>query len=241
VYANDFRHPVLLAKEAATLDQLSEGRFELGIGAGYLAGDYLPTHMPLDPPGVRVSRLAESVHLIKRLLAGEKVTFAGTYYALTEYANYPMPVQTPHPPLYLAGGSQRVLSLAGREADIVGVMVSSRDGKLDFTTDSPVATAQRIQWVREAAGERFDRLELNTIVFNVTITDDRQQAAEAVARQWGVTPEHILNSIHFLIGTVDEMCDDVQRWREQYGISYIGTVQENIDTLAPVVARLAGC
>jgi probable F420-dependent oxidoreductase len=240
VYANDFRHPALLAREAAALDALSNGRFELGIGAGYLEVDYATTSIPLDPPGVRVSRLIESVSLLKRLLAGETVTMTGKYYTVTELTNFPPVVQQPHPPLFIAGGSKRVLSLAGREADIVGLIMPSRGGSLDFADCSAVATLQRIDWVRDAAGERFANLELNTLIFNVTITDHRQQVADALSRDLGFPAEHILDSVHFLIGTVDEIVEDIRMWRERFGISYIAVLQEYMEALGPVVARLAG-
>ena len=240
VFDNDFRHPALLAKEVATLDQLSGGRFELGLGAGWKAVEYASTGIPFDPPGVRVSKLTESVHIIKRLLAGEKVTFDGIYYTLADLENFPLPVQTPHPPLLIGGGGKRVLSLAAREANIVGLLVRSSGGKLDITDCSTAATNQRIQWIREAAGERFDSLELNTLVFNVIVTDHRQQAADQLGRERGLAAEHVLDSTHFLVGTIEQISEDIQRWREQFGISYITVFPYNMDDFAPVVTRLAG-
>ena len=240
VFANDFRHPALLAREAAALDVLSNGRFELGLGAGYLGQDYATTHIPFDRPDVRVSRLAEAVTLLKRLLAGETVTLAGTYYSVTKLTNFPTPVQHPYPPLFIAGGSQRVLSLAAREADIVGLLTRSHGGTLDLTDCSAAATLRRIEWIRTAAGARFDALELNTLVLHVTITDHRQEAAENLARRLGLPAEHILDSIHFLVGTVDQIVEDIQMWRERFGISYIAVIHEHMEALAPAVARLAG-
>jgi probable F420-dependent oxidoreductase len=240
VFANDFRHPALLAREAAALDALSNGRFELGIGAGYLAQDYAMTNIPLDAPGIRVNRLTESVVLLKRLLAGETVSMTGAYYTVTDLTNFPPSVQQPHPPLFIAGGSKRVLSLAAREANIVGLLTRSQGGNLDLTDCSSTATLRRIEWIREAAGERFASLELNTLVLNVTITDHRQQAADDLAQAFGLPAEHILDSIHFLIGTVDQVVEDIQMWRERFGISYIAVIREYMEALAPAVARLAG-
>jgi probable F420-dependent oxidoreductase len=240
VFANDFRHPAVLAKEAATLDLLSGGRLELGLGAGYLAPDYALTGIALDPPGVRVSRLMESVQIIKGLFGDEPVTFAGRYYTITDLEGYPKPVQRPHPPLYLAGGSKRVLSLAAREADIVGLVPPSGGGKLDFLEASMAATMQRVEWVRHAAGERLAALELNTLLFAVVVTEHRQQAAEQLAATRGTTAEQVLDSIHFLVGTVEQMVEQIHMWRERLGISYITVLQEYMDALAPVVARLAG-
>jgi probable F420-dependent oxidoreductase len=214
VFANDFRHPAVLAREAASLDLLSGGRFELGIGAGYLGSDYAMTGIPLDPPGVRVRRLAESVRIIKGLFGDEPVTFKGTYYSVTGLAGYPKPHQRPHPPLLIAGGGKRVLSLAAREADIIGLLMQSRSGGLDFSSGSSAATAERIEWVRQAAGDRFDDLEFNTLVFGVVITDHRQRAAEEIAQPLGLTSEQLLDTVHFLVGTIDQITQDMKMWRE---------------------------
>jgi probable F420-dependent oxidoreductase len=240
VFANDFRHPAVLAKEAATLDLLSGGRFELGIGAGYMGSDYALTGIPLDPPGVRIGRLAESVQIVKGLFGEAPVTFQGTYYHISGLEGYPKPLQHPHPPIMIAGGGKRLLSLAAREADIVGLVPKSNNGALDFTDLSPTVTEQRIAWIRQAAGDRFEQLELNTLLFGVVITHQRQAAAEELAQAFGATAELVLNSIHFLVGTVDQMVEDVRMWRERYGISYILVIQRFMDALAPVVARLAG-
>jgi probable F420-dependent oxidoreductase len=240
VFANDFRHPAVLAKEAATLDVLSEGRFELGIGTGYLGPDYATTGIPFDPPGVRVSRLRESIHIIKGLFADDPVTFTGTYYSITGLEGYPKPHQRPHPPLLVAGGGRRLLSLAAREADVVGLMMRSRGGGLDFSSGSTAATAERVEWVRQAAGDRFDDLEFNTLVFGVVVSAHRHQAADDLARPFGLTGEQLLDTVHFLVGTVDQIIEDMQMWRERFGISYITVQQDHMEALAPAVARLAG-
>jgi probable F420-dependent oxidoreductase len=240
VIDNDFRHPALLAKEAATLDLLSGGRLELGIGAGYAEYDYAATGIPLDPPGVRVSRLAEAVQIIKRLLAGETVTFTGDSYTIHELVCHPHPLQQPHPPLMIGGGSKRLLSLAAREADIVSLVPKAKVGALDFNDGSHAATEQKIAWIRAAAGERMAALELNTLVFECLVTDQRQRVAEEVAQKWGMPVEHVLDSVHFLIGTVEHMTEEVQMWRERFGISYVTVFPQAMDAFAPVVAKLAG-
>jgi probable F420-dependent oxidoreductase len=240
VFANDFRHPVVLASEAATLDVLSEGRFEFGIGTGYLGPDYAMAGFSLDPPGVRVGRLEESVQIIKGLFGDEPVTFTGNHYSVTGINGYPKPHQRPHPPLLIAGGGKRVLSLAAREADIIGVMMQSREGRIDFTSGSSTATAERVEWVRQAAGNRFANLEFNTLLFGVVISNHRQRAADDLARPLGLTGEQLLDTVHFLVGTVDQITEDMQRWRERFGISYIAVLPEYMDALAPAVARLAG-
>jgi probable F420-dependent oxidoreductase len=237
---NDFRHPAVLAKEAATLDVLSGGRFELGIGAGYKGADYEQTGIPFDAPGIRVSRLIESISIIKGLFGLEPVTFAGTYYTITQLNGYPKPIQDPHPPILVAGGGQRILSLAAREGDIIGLLMRSKGPSLDFTDGSVAMTAQRVEWVRQAAGDRFDALEFNTLVFDVVVTDHRHEAAEQIGKQWGVTGEQVLDTVHFLVGTIDQITEEVQMWRERLGISYITVMPDCMETFAPVVARLAG-
>ena len=238
VFDNDFRHPAVLAKEAATLHVLSGGRFELGIGAGYRGPDYELSGIQFDPPGVRVSRLAESVQVIKGLFGDVPVTFAGSYYSVNNLVGYPRTDQ--RPPLLIAGGGKRMLTLAAREADIVGLVMQSRDGTLDLTSGSTAATAERVEWVRQAAGDRFDHLELNTLVLGVVITDHRQQAADEMARPLGLTGAELLDTVHFLVGTVDQITEDIQMWRERFGISYIAVLPEYLEALAPSVARLAG-
>src|SRR5437016_11924644 len=154
VFDNDYRHPIVLAKEAATLDLLSDGRFELGIGAGWHGPDYEQTGIPFDPPRVRVSRLEEAVTVIKRLFGEEPVNFSGKYYTINGLTGLPRPVQRPHPPIFIAGGGKRVLSLAAREADIVGLHVKTyADGSGgDVSSTSGDATLEKLEWVRQAAG-----------------------------------------------------------------------------------------
>ena len=240
VIDNDFRHPALLAKEAATLDLLSGGRLELGLGAGWKLQDYATTGIPFDAPGVRVSRLIESVQIVKRLLQGETVTFAGEYYTLQALVGEPKPIQQPHPPLFIGGGSKRLLSLAGREANIVGLVPKAAGGTLDFTDIAHTATAQKLEWVRAAAGERFAALEINTLVFDVMVTDHQQAAAEELGQRWGVPADAILGSVHFLVGTVTQIAETVQLWRERFGISYVTVFPKDLEIFAPVVAQLAG-
>jgi probable F420-dependent oxidoreductase len=245
VFDNDFRHPAMVAKEAATLDLLSDGRFELGIGAGWHGPEYEQVGIPFDPPGVRVSRLEEAVTVIKALFGEEPVTFSGKYYTINGLVGLPRPAQRPHPPIFIAGGSKRVLSLAGREADIVGLHLRTyADGSGgDISSTSVDATQEKLDWVREAAGDRFDQLEFNVLAPRLAITDNPRQAADdlaAKANRPGLTPELLLESPNALIGTVDEIVDTLQMRRERYLISYIVVIDEDVETFAPVVARLAG-
>jgi probable F420-dependent oxidoreductase len=174
VFANDLRHPALLAQEAATIDVLSAGRLELGLGSGWLGMDYEALGLPLDPPGVRVSRLGEADPLVKRLCSGEAVTHQGSYYRVRGLQLVQKPLQRPHPPLLVGGGGRRVLSLAAREADIVSLDIrGTADGTKDVTTVMAEAVAQMVDWVRQAAGERFGALELHGLVEDVLVTADR--------------------------------------------------------------------
>jgi len=247
VLGNDFRHPVILAREAATIDLLSEGRLELGIGTGYAHDEYVAMGVPFDPPRVRVSRFEEAVQIIKKLFTEEDVTFTGNYYTISNLNALPRPAQKPHPPILIGGGSPRMLSIATREADIVSVNVKTGyEGELDWKSATAKATDQKIEWIRQAAGERFDELELNILVVAVIITKDCQTAAEKLAKEWELDLEKIsiaelLESPHLLFGSEDEMIEELQRRRERYGISYYSIYGEQyLETLAPIVARLAG-
>jgi probable F420-dependent oxidoreductase len=247
VFDNDFRHPAQLAKEAATLDLLSDGRFELGIGAGWDKADYDQVGLPFDRPGVRIERLTEAVAIIKQFFTQEAVSFAGTHYRVTGLPAVPKPQQRPHPPIFIGGGGERVLSLADREADIVGIHRKIKaDGTVDASERTEAALERRVAWIRQAAGERFASLELNLQV-GVAITTDRQRAAEelvqrvyARAGHTGVTANVLLTSPYWLIGTVDQVVGQVQHLRATYGISYLMVGDYDMEAFAPVVARLAG-
>jgi probable F420-dependent oxidoreductase len=234
VFDNDYRHPVVLAKEAATLDLLSDGRFELGLGAGYLRSEYEQAGLPFDPSGVRINRLAEAIRVMKGLFADEPCAFSGTYYTVTSLNGLPKPIQRPHPPLFLGGSGQRMLSLAGHEANIVSLAVN------DVADATAEASLQKLAWIRQAAGGRFDELELHSSVFIIQVTDHRQQMIEETAHRLGLSTGQITQSPHMLIGTLDQIVEDLQRRREQFAISYIGVEEKDLDTFSPVVARLAG-
>lgn len=247
VFDNDFRHPVMLAKEAATLDLLSGGRFELGLGAGWERSEYEQAGIAYDPAGVRVSRMEEALHIVKGLFADGPFSFSGSYYTVTALEGHPKPVQRPHPPILIGGGGKRLLSIAAREATIVGFTPTFRaDGSgTDYTDATPAALEQKITWVRQAAGEQFDQLELNILIGQVFTTEEREQAALFIASTLapgvtGITPELVLSIPYLLIGTVDQISADLLARREQYGISYVTVFEKNLETLAPVVERLAG-
>jgi probable F420-dependent oxidoreductase len=243
VFDNDYRHPVVLAKEAATIDLLSEGRFDLGLGAGWMASDYEQAGIPFDSAGTRISRMEEALKIIKGLFTGEPFTFAGEHYRVTGIEGSPRPVQKPHPPILLGGGGRRMLRIAAREADIVNVNFDLREGAVKpelVRTGLAEATDEKLGWIREAAGDRIEGIELSVTIFLANITDDRESVATVMAAGVGVDPQDILAMPHFLIGAVDQVVEDLQRRRERYGISYVIIPGEAAEAFAPVVARLAG-
>lgn len=245
VFDNNYRHPALLAKEVAAIDLFSGGRFELGLGAGALQIDYDQSGLVFDRPGVRIRRLEESVTLIKRFFTQDTVTFAGEFYTVTDLVAAPKPVQRPHPPIFIGGGGQKTLTLAAREADIAGLEHRVKDGAdtFDAFEHSEAALAQKVAFLREAAGSRFPSIELNHGIRKLIITDDRRAAAERRAREraaTGVTPEQVLDDPYMFIGTIEFLVETLQRRREQYGISYLHVPFQDIEVFAPVVARLAG-
>ena len=245
VFSNDYRHPAMLAKEIATLDALSNGRLELGLGAGFSKAEYDRAGMPFDPPGERVDRLEESIHVLKGLFGERPFTFAGKHYAVTGLDGYPKPVQRPHPPLLIGAAGKRMLSIAAREADIIGFQTTSTSHGA-MTDDGSVRLApavfQRVEHVRQIAGERFGRIELS-MVATMVFAGQRQSAAERLARKrgWsGLSPEQVLEMPSVFIGSIDHVADEMRARRERYGFSYYVILDRAMNAVAPLVARLAG-
>jgi probable F420-dependent oxidoreductase len=244
VLGNDYKHPVVLAREAATVDLLSGGRLELGLGAGWMTADYEKAGLELDRPGVRIDRLEESLAILKGLMADGPFTFHGKHYSVTDLDGEPKPVQRPHPPLIIGGGAPKILGLAAREAAIVGVNANLRGG-VAVSDDSArsmtgTATDEKLAWLREAAGTRFDDLELQSFVGFTTFTDDRSSLAEMMAGAFGVAPEEALETPVVLAGTLEQMIDDVQARRERWGMSYVVVGIDVMKRFAPAVAKLVG-
>ncbi len=240
VLCNDFRHPAFLAKELATLDLLSDGRFEFGLGAGYLPSDYEQSGLTQDSVGTRLERFEEAIRLYKQLFGEETVHFEGKHYTISGAQGLPKPAQKPFPPLYIGGGGKRVLSFAAREADIVGIAHKNSAHGMDLVNTTEEPTSQKIAWIREAAGERFSQLELSIMAFRVVITNQRDQVAQQIGGRFRVSPAQALDSVQLLIGTVDQITETLWQRRERYGISYIVILEESLDVFAPVVARLSG-
>jgi probable F420-dependent oxidoreductase len=243
VWCNDYRHPVVLAKEAATLDLLSDGRLDLGIGAGWMVADYEQAGIPLDRAGERIDRMVEAIDVLEGLFADGPFSYGGRHYRIEGLEGRPKPVQRPRPPFLIGGGGPRFLRLAGQRADIVGINFNLAGGAIDASVGQD-ATAERYQeklgWVREGAGDRFDDLELHLRVFLTNVTDDRRGMAELLAAGFGLTPEQGLASPYALVGTTAQIAEDLRERRERFGVSYVTVDQDVIGDFAPVVAELAG-
>ncbi len=243
VFSNDYRHPVLLAREAATIDRLSGGRLEFGIGAGWMTTDYQTTGITLDPPSRRIERLDEALTVIEGAWSAQPFDFDGDHYRVTGLDARPAPAQRPRPPIVVGGGGRRILELAGRRADVVHLNPRLAAGVIDHRAGpsaTEAATLEKIDWIRGAAGERFDDLELGARVHLAVIADDRDSIYEAMAGGFGLTPEEARRSPHALCGTVEQICDDLVERREVLGISAIGLSANSLDDMAPVISRLAG-
>ncbi|MGD0880684.1 MAG: TIGR03621 family F420-dependent LLM class oxidoreductase [Acidimicrobiales bacterium] len=243
VFGNDYRHPIVLAKEIATLDLVSEGRVEFGLGAGWMTADYERSGMAHDPPGERISRMAESLAIMKSLWSTGAATFEGQHYRITDAIGAPLPYRRPHPPIIIGGGGRRVLGIAAREADIVGVNPSLAAGYVGpevLETTTAEYYEERIGWIREAAGERFDDLELQVLTFLVQVVPDRADALDRLAQMMGVTAEQVDGSPIALIGTVEQIVERLVERRERFGFSYVVVHEAEMEAFAPVVAALAG-
>ncbi len=243
VIDNDFRHPAMLAKEAATLDLFSRGRFELGIGAGWLRAEYEQTGMQYDSPGTRIERLSEAIGVIKGAWRSEPFTFAGKHYQITGLDTFPKPLQQPHPPILVGGGHRKILRLAGREANSVGILTTSvATGVVvaDPQEQLPAAVDQKLAWVREGAGERFTSIELSMFP-NILVSETRRATTEAwlAERGWsGMSVEDAWQMPVLLVGSVEQIVADLLERRERYGFSYLIIADKYLDAFAPVVARL---
>jgi probable F420-dependent oxidoreductase len=245
VLDNDYRHPVMLAKEAATIDYLSGGRLELGIGAGWLRREYESAGIPFERTGLRIDRLIESIQVLKGLLGGGPFSFNGEHYSIADLEIVPRPAQQPRLPILIGAGKPRMLRLAGREADIVSILTTSVvSGTLAADPSERLAgeVARKLEHVREGAGDRFDQIELNLIP-TVQLVDDRDATVRQfrVERGWDdLSDRDVLEMPSVFIGSLDEIVQDMRERRERYGFSYYVFSDTQIDTAAPIVERLAG-
>jgi probable F420-dependent oxidoreductase len=243
VFDNDYRHPVVLAKQMATLDLASEGRVEFGIGAGWMTTDYDASGIPLDAPGTRIERMEEGLRIMKALWADGTATYEGKHYTVKGAQGFPRPVSQPHPKVVIGGGGKRVLGIAGREADIVGVNPNLKAGYVGpevAESARPERWRERIDWVKQAAGARFDDIELQILTFLVQIVPNAKEIYEQYAPLFGMTPEELPDVPVGIVGTVDEVCELLQKRREELGFNYIVIHDAEVDAFAPVVDRLTG-
>lgn len=243
VFCIDYRHPAVLAKETATLDLLSDGRLEIGLGAGWLRGEYEALGITFDPAPVRIERLAEVVGLLKAHFSGDEIKIEGQHVNVRGYTGAPRPVQKPHPPIMIGGGSRRVLSLAGREADIVSFNFNNRAGVLGpegVANSTEEKTREKLEWVRAAAGSRFDDLEFEIGAYFTVVGEGADAAADGMAKAFGLTSTEMRRHPHALFGTIDEIGDELMRRRELFGTNYITVPDSAFEAFAPVVAKLAG-
>jgi probable F420-dependent oxidoreductase len=239
----DFRHPAVLARELASIDLLSGGRLEVGLGAGWKRLDYERSGIPMDAPKVRVDRMIEHTRVLKALFASEPVTFHGEHYDITGLDGTPKPARPGGPPILIGGGARRVLRFAGAEADIVGVNASIHSGEIDTAAAHdalPSRVDEKVTWVRDGAGARYDDLELNAWLAVADVTDDTAALADGLAAVFAADPKDVLASPLTLVGSVDEIVDRVQERRERWGYSYTVIPGDKAHDFAPVVAQLTG-
>jgi probable F420-dependent oxidoreductase len=245
VFDNDYKHPAILAKELATMDVLSDGRVEIGLGAGWMISDYEQLGIAYDRPGVRIDRFVEGLAVLRGAMGAGPFDFDGEHYTIAGYDGLPKPLQSPHPPILIGGGGTRVLTIAAQQADIVGV-----NGTLDAGVIGPEAVAtmtaeavsSKVAVVAEAAAAagRLDHIEMNIRTFFVSVSDDRAGRIAEMAGMVGVGEEMIAASPFALIGSTGQIVEDLLARRERYGFSYVIVGDEEIDAFAPVVAELAG-
>jgi probable F420-dependent oxidoreductase len=243
IFANDFRHPAVLAKDLSTITALSEGRFDAGIGAGWMATDYDALGLPFDPPAIRIDRLAEAVEILKASWQDDTVDFHGRHYHTEGLPGRSLLGGFAPPVLVMGGGGPRMLGLAARQADVVSINVRLDSGKLGPERGASAthqATEQKLAVIRAAAGDRFDDLVLQVEQHYVHIAADGEAALARAGRALGLSGPEILASPHVLIGSVDQVCERLAQLREEFGISYICMSASSADAFAPVVARLSG-
>lgn len=242
VYDIDYRHPVIYAKAAATLHVLSGGRFEFGIGAGWMETDYVEAGLHYDRAGVRISRLDEALQIIFSMWQNERTSFEGEHYTIREIAQAVALPEGQRPKVLIGGGGKRLLTLAGRYADIVGINPALPEGRVTSATpadSSPERIREKVSWVRQgaiAAGRNPDDIELNSLTFVTAIVDDPSSVREAIAKSSGMTVEQVADCPLFLTGSASEIRDRLEKRREDTGISYT-VIQAGDDALLETFAK----
>ncbi len=240
VFCIDYHVPAVLAKEAATLDVLSDGRLEMGIGAGWSGVEYEAMGLDFDRPGRRIAKLAEVIALIKAHWRGEELDCSGEFIQVHGYAGRPRPVQQPHPPIMIGGGGQRILTLAGREADIVSMSSVPFVARDADGLDPQEVAQRRIGFVRAAAGERFGRLDVESSPYFSDITDDPETVLAGVAKSTGIASDVLRDHPNVLVGPTESVVEKLYSHRETLGVNYVTVQQSQIESFAPIVALLHG-
>jgi probable F420-dependent oxidoreductase len=243
VFACDFHHPVVLAKEMATLDLLSEGRLEVGLGAGWVRDEYDGLGLPMERPGVRIAKLAEYVDVMRAHWSGEQIDLHGEHVHVSGFAGLPAPVQRPGPPIMIGGGAPKILGLAGALADIVSINFNNASGTLgsaSVMSSGAEETTRKVGWIRDGARDRFGDVEIEIGAYFVAVGAEAGAQLATMADRFGVTPQEFGSHPHALFGTVDQIRDTLVERRERYGASYVTIAQRYMDEFAPVVAALAG-
>jgi len=247
VFCTDYRQPVMFAKELATLDFFSDGRLELGLGCGWLQGEYEAMGVQWDRAGVRIDRFEETLDVIRQSFGDGLVDISGEHVHASGFEGLPKPPNG-MPPIMIGGGAKRILGIAGREADIVSLNFNNSSGKIGpdgVGSSTAELTAQKIDWIRAGAEQRsdgrgFDDLEIEIGAYFTIVTDKREATLGQMAPMFALEPEQLAEHPHALIGSVDAICDQIVERRETYGISYITFGASNAEATAPIVERLAG-
>lgn len=243
VWDNDYKHPAVLAKELATMDLLSDGRLEIGLGAGWMISDYAQLGMSYDAAKVRIDRFEEGLRIIKAAMGPDAFSHAGEHYVVTDYNGTPKPVQSPCPPILIGGGGKRVLTIAAREADIIGIngtMSAGVVGPDAISTMTAEAVDDKVDIVRQAAGSRLADIEMNVRAFLVNVTDEPEPAMDGIAAMMGVERSMVAETPFALVGPPSKLIEDLQARRDRWGFSYIIVGADDVESFAPVVSALAG-
>ncbi|MCS5543741.1 MAG: TIGR03621 family F420-dependent LLM class oxidoreductase, partial [SAR86 cluster bacterium] len=241
VFCTSYRPAGVLAKEAMTIDFLTEGRLELGLGAGWVTSEYEALGIPFDPPGKRITRLEETIAVVKAHMKGEDLNFNGDQVKASGYQGLPAS-PSGKVPLMIGGGAPRILGIAGREADIVSINYNNSSGHLAGSreTDTAEATLKKIEWIKEGAGNRFDDIELEIGAYLTIVTDNQTETAKSFTDMLGMSVEEVLSFPHALIGSVDYICEELEKRRELFGIPYISFPDSAAESAIPIVEKLSG-
>lgn len=236
--------PTILTKEMATIDVLSEGRLEIGLGAGWLVNEYEGMGIPFESAGRRIQLMRETAEFMLMAYGSDaEVDYHGEFIDSSGYVAVPRPVQAPHPPLMIGGGAPKVLGIAGELADIASVNFNNSSGVVgagSISSSTEDETRKKVQWIKDGAGDRFDQIELETATYFISIDGRSEITADAVSKRTGLEMADLKRFPHAAVGSVDEICDELIRRREEYGFSYITVGDAHLDAYLPIVERLAG-